>query len=78
MEVNSRTVEGSFELASASDAVQMIQDAFGFYRAVIGDQSPETQRAAWAEVLDVLKGFEGADGLRVPAQMQVAGARRPI
>jgi hypothetical protein len=76
-DVTIRTMDETFQIASSAEAVQMIKDAFGVYRATIGDQPTETQQAAWAEVTDFLKGFEGADGLRVPAQFHVIGAVKP-
>lgn len=76
-DVSVRTIEEPLRLASAEDGLRMIQEGFGVYRATIGDQPAETQGAAWAEVLQFLKGLEGADGLRVPGQLHVAGGRKP-
>jgi ubiquinone/menaquinone biosynthesis C-methylase UbiE len=72
-----RTIDESLEMGSAEEAMQMIKDAFGVYRAIIGDQSAQVQDAAWAEALDFLRGFEGESGLRIPAQFHVAGAAAP-
>jgi SAM-dependent methyltransferase len=57
-------------LASAEAAVTMIKDAFGFYRALIDDQPEPVQTAAWAEVAQVLRRFEGREGAE-----QIAGER---
>lgn len=44
-------------MASAEDALQMIQEAFGAYRAVVNDRSEAVRKAAWTEVAKLLKGF---------------------
>lgn len=77
VDVDIRTIEAPLAMTSATQAVQMMQDAFGVYRAIISDQPPEAQKAAWTEVLNFLKGFEGSDGFRIPAQVNVAGAAKP-
>jgi ubiquinone/menaquinone biosynthesis C-methylase UbiE len=77
IDVSIRTIDETLQMASAADAVQMMQDAFGVYRAIIGDQPPDTQKAAWTEVLDFVKSFEGSAGFRVPAQFHIVGAIKP-
>jgi hypothetical protein len=57
-----KIVRAPLKLDSAADALQMIQQAFGAYRAVIADLDAEGQAAAWAEVLICLKRFEGSEG----------------
>lgn len=67
-----RTHSFPMKLKSAMDALQMMQDAFGAYRAVLGDSPQEIRKAAWAEVAEVLKGFESGTGFEAPAEVMVA------
>ena len=40
----------------------MIQQAFGAYRAVVAELEDDEQAAAWSEVRESLKQFEGNHG----------------
>jgi SAM-dependent methyltransferase len=76
--IEQRTVSVPLRMPSAAKALAMIQEAFGAYRAVIGDRSPAVQEAAWAEVAETLSGFEAAAGLVAPAEvLVVAGMAEP-
>lgn len=73
MAVEQRTVAVPLRMPSAALALAMVQDAFGAYRAVIGDQPAVIQEAAWAEVGRTLAGFETLAGFVAPAEVLVAG-----
>jgi SAM-dependent methyltransferase len=77
MGVEQRTLALSLRLPSAAQALAMMQEAFGAYRAVVSD-SPEAVRvAAWAEVAETLKTFETATGFVAPAEVLVAAGVKP-
>lgn len=61
-DVDTKTVRAPLRLGRADDALEMIQQAFGAYRAVIADLEDDKKAAAWSEVLEALKQFEGNDG----------------
>ena len=62
MDVDTRVVRAPLRLASSADALAMIQQAFGAYRAVLSDLGEAEKAAAWAEVAEVLREFETARG----------------
>lgn len=72
--VEQRIVPVTMRHSSAEEALQMMQDAFGAYRAVIADSPEDVQAAAWGEVLDALRAFETKDGFAAPAEVLVAAA----
>ena len=75
--VEQRIVAVPLRMPSAAEALAMMQEAFGAYRAVIGDQPKPVQEAAWAEVTATLSGFETPTGFTAPAEVViVAGASR--
>jgi cyclopropane fatty-acyl-phospholipid synthase-like methyltransferase len=76
-DVTVTTIDEPLAMASAADAVQMIKEAFGVYRALIGDQPEEVQQAAWSEVMAILKRYEDQSGLHVPAQLHVVAGQKP-
>lgn len=76
-DVTVRTLDEPLGTASAAEALRMMQDAFGVYRAIIGDQPEDLQQAAWGEVFAFLKGYDALDGLRMAAQFHVTGAAKP-
>lgn len=49
-------------LPSAKHALNMIQEAFGAYRAVLSNCSQSIQTAAWLEVFHTLQSFEKSSG----------------
>lgn len=58
-------------MQSAAQALAMMQDAFGAYRAVISDRPTAVQEAAWAEVAETLLGFETPTGFVAPAEVLI-------
>jgi len=62
--VETRIIRAPLKLATAKDALEMIQQTFGAYRAVIADLKGDEQAAAWPEVLAALKQFESAEGFQ--------------
>jgi ubiquinone/menaquinone biosynthesis C-methylase UbiE len=70
--IEQRTLALPLRMPSAMQALAMMQEAFGAYRAVVSD-SPEAVRvAAWGEVAGTLKTFETATGFVAPAEVLVA------
>ena len=65
------------KLESASETTAMIREGFAFFTALIADLSQERQDAAWAEVEQALKRFEGADGFAGPSEVNLAVGRKP-
>jgi ubiquinone/menaquinone biosynthesis C-methylase UbiE len=63
-EVEAKVVRAPLRLASAADALAMMQQAFGAYRAVVADLSSEARAAAWSEVGECLRQFESREGFR--------------
>ncbi len=64
------------KMKSADQALLMLQEAAGAYRAVVSDCSEEVRIAAWAEVKEVLKGFETENGFEAPGEVVVASGAK--
>ena len=71
------TVPMTLHLGSAADALRMMQEAFGAYRAVIAGCDAATQEAAWRDVGDLLRTFEAATGFSAPGEVVVAAGVKP-
>lgn len=56
--VQTKIVTASLNLPKASHALEMMQEAFGAYRAVVADLSDAEKSKAWNEVYTCLKQFE--------------------
>jgi SAM-dependent methyltransferase len=77
VDVEQRTLAVPLRMPSAAQALAMMQEAFGAYRAVVSD-SPEAVRvAAWAEVAETLNTFETRTGFVAPAEVLVAAGVKP-
>jgi len=57
-DVKTRTLRASLGLPSIPDTLEMMEQAFGAYRAVLADLDERRRRAAWAKVGEYLKQFE--------------------
>jgi SAM-dependent methyltransferase len=71
--VEQETLTVPLRMPSAAQALAMMRDAFGAYRAVIGDRPTEVQEAAWAEVARTLLRFETPTGFVAPAEVLIVG-----
>jgi len=76
-DVEQRVLSIALSVPSAAQAREMMREAFGAYRAVLSDSPESVRMAAWAEVLESLKAFEGASGFEAPAEVLVAAATKP-
>jgi ubiquinone/menaquinone biosynthesis C-methylase UbiE len=76
-DVEERTLTLSLRMASAAEALAMMQEAFGAYRAVIGDRPEAVQAAAWAEVTETLGSFHTPAGFVAPAEVLAISGARP-
>jgi ubiquinone/menaquinone biosynthesis C-methylase UbiE len=77
VDVEQRTLALPLRMASAAQALAMMREAFGAYRAVVSDAPEAVQHAAWAEVGQTLQAFETATGFEAPTEVRVAAAARP-
>jgi ubiquinone/menaquinone biosynthesis C-methylase UbiE len=62
VDVKTRTLRALLRLPSASAAAEMMQQAFGAYRAVVADVGDTARANAWREVHECLRQFETSDG----------------
>ena len=56
--VRTKTIRASLSLPSIQETLEMMQEAFGAYRAVIVNISDAERKAAWGDVSECLKQFE--------------------
>ena len=63
----------SLNLPNASDALEMMREAFGAYRAVVADFGEADKSKAWGEVYECLKQFEGLDGFKTQFEFFIWG-----
>lgn len=75
--VEQRTLALPLRMPSATQALAMMQEAFGAYRAVVSDRLEAVRVAAWAEVAQTLKTFETPTGFVAPAEVLVAAGVKP-
>jgi ubiquinone/menaquinone biosynthesis C-methylase UbiE len=72
-----KPVTAWLSLPKASDALEMMQEAFGAYRAVVADLTNAEKSRAWAAVYECLKQFEGVDGFKAQFEFIIgSGSKR--
>jgi len=62
VDVQTKIIRAPLRLPSVSTALEMMQQAFGAFRAVVADIGDEERSKAWAEVYDCLKQFGNSTG----------------
>ena len=75
--VEQRTMALALRMPSAAQALAIMQEAFGAYRAVVSDRPEAVRVAAWAEVAETLRTFETATGFVAPTEVLVAAGVKP-
>jgi SAM-dependent methyltransferase len=75
-EVEAKIVRASLRLASAAEALSMMQQAFAVYRAVVADLGSEARDAAWSEVGECLKQFEDREGFHTEFEFVLGSGAR--
>jgi len=69
--ITAETIRVPFRLPSVADAVTMMQEAFGAFRAVLADLDPDARAQAWAEIATCLQQFETDAGLRTEIEVMI-------
>ena len=79
MDVKTETVRAPLKVANSSDALNMMQEAFGAYRAVVADLGDAEKSSAWRDVHECLKTFETERGFNAEFEFIIgAGAKRRV
>jgi ubiquinone/menaquinone biosynthesis C-methylase UbiE len=76
--VQTKHVTASLNLPNASHALEMMQEAFGAYRAVVADLSDTEKSKAWNEVYACLKNFEGVGGFAAQFEFVIGVGAKAI
>ena len=75
-DVRTETIRAQLRLASTADALEMMQQAFGAYRAVISNLDRAARAAAWEEVGQCIRQFETGSGFEPELEFIIgAGAK---
>ena len=75
-DVEVEVVSSPVRMASAADCVRFERESFGALQQMLGGLAPAEREAAWAEIEDALRQFEGPDGFTGPCEMLVVSATR--
>lgn len=76
--VEQHTCALPLRMSSATQALKMMREAFGAYRAVLSGCPEAVQTAAWAEVAEMLQRFETTTGFEAPAEVLLAAGVKPV
>jgi ubiquinone/menaquinone biosynthesis C-methylase UbiE len=76
-DVKTEIVRASLTLPSASDALQLMQEAAGAYRAVVADLGDAEKSKAWSEVHERLKQFETSDLFTTELELLIGSGAKP-
>jgi len=77
VDIEQRTLAMPMRMASAAQALEMMREAFGAYRAVLSDAPEAVRVSAWDEVAKMLESFETPAGFEAPMEVLVAAGTKP-
>jgi SAM-dependent methyltransferase len=73
-EIDVRLVDAPLRMTSAAECLQFERESFGALHQMLSGLDEGGRRAAWDEIGDALRAFEGPDGFVGPCELIVAGA----
>jgi ubiquinone/menaquinone biosynthesis C-methylase UbiE len=76
-DVKTVVVRAPLVLPSASDALLLMQEAAGAYRAVVAGLSDAEKSRAWGEVYECLRQFEAADRFETGLEFLIGSGAKP-
>lgn len=76
-EIETRTVQADIVLPSAEDALHLMQEAAGAYRAVVANLDEEAKSRAWEEVHECLKQFSAEGRFETSLEAVIASGVNP-
>lgn len=76
-DVKTRIVRAPLRLPNVSAALEMMQQAFGAYRAVVADLSDADKSKAWGEVYECLKQFQINGGFETEFEFIIGAGAKP-
>jgi ubiquinone/menaquinone biosynthesis C-methylase UbiE len=77
-DVRTTTVRALFHLASTADALEMMRQAFGAYRAVISELDQAAQAAAWEEVGECIAQFQTDAGFQTELEFLIGSGAKTL
>jgi len=76
VDVKASVLRAPLRLSSAAEALEMMQQAFGAYRAVVADLDPQARAAAWSEVGQCLRQFEDHEGFHTEVELMIGSGAK--
>jgi SAM-dependent methyltransferase len=76
-DVDVRRVDAPLRLSSAAECVRFERESFGALHQMLAGLDATAREAAWTEIADRLRRFEGPEGFVGPCELLVAAGRRP-
>jgi cyclopropane fatty-acyl-phospholipid synthase-like methyltransferase len=75
--VEAKTVRARLALPSAADALRLLQEAAGAYRAVVANLDDRAKANAWEEVRQCLTRFEAGGSFETELEVVIGSGARP-
>jgi len=76
MDVRTRVVRAPLRLESSSVALEMMQEAFGAFRAVVSNLSEPARADAWGEVAECIRQFETGSGFEAQFEFLIGSGAK--
>jgi ubiquinone/menaquinone biosynthesis C-methylase UbiE len=71
-----RTIPAPLKMSSTAKYIDMAQQAFGAFNAMMAQMASEERESVWAEVEESMREFDTADGFEAPGECIVASATK--
>lgn len=77
-DIEVKVVRAPLRLASAAEALEMMQQAFGAYRAIVADLRSEARADAWSEVGECLMQFGDNEGFQIESEFIIGSGAKGL
>jgi ubiquinone/menaquinone biosynthesis C-methylase UbiE len=74
--IKTQVMRAPIRMASADDALVMMQQAFGAYRAIVADLGEVERARAWSDVRDCLGRFQGENGYETDIEVVIGSGMK--
>lgn len=75
-DVRSQVVSAPLRMASVAECMRFERESFGALHQMLAGLDEQGRQAAWAEIEDALRAFEGPEGFVGPCELIVAAGRK--
>ena len=76
-DIQTRVISATLVMSTAAECVRFERESFGALHQMLAGLDQAEREAAWDEIADALRTFEGSDGFHGPCELLIAAGTNP-